>query len=221
MASCLVLVPTEVEKQHLPSHLLQGLGRVGATVEICGFGPVVAAARTASLIASHRPQHVVLCGVAGAMCETLRVGQAYPFESVACYGVGVGCGPTFATASSVGWRQWAGGGDQPALQYPIEDVINLNEMGAAEAPPAPRLLLTVCAASQSSADVMLKLKAFPAAVAEDMEGFAVAAACQLAGVPLTIVRGISNRAGDRMIQNWKIADAMVAAAALVEEWVGL
>ena len=47
-----------------------------------------------------------------------------------------------------------------------------------------------------------------------MEGFAVALACRLAGVPLLIVRGISNTAGDRDTIRWQIEAALAAAAHL-------
>jgi len=214
MTSCLILVPTAIELQHLPVHFVQVIERKGAAIELCGFGPVVAAARTASLIASHRPSRVVLCGVAGAISDSLEVASAYRFDAVACYGIGVGDGRAFRLASTMGWRQWPGDGDGQALSSPIEDVIKLrqpDELGES------KLLLTSCAASQNKLEVALKCESFPKALAEDMEGFAVAAACQLAGVPLSIVRGISNCAGDRDHSRWKIAEAMIAAVRLVEE----
>ena len=77
-------------------------------------------------------------------------------------------------------------------------------------------MLTCCAASASEHDVRLKLKKHPGAVAEDMEGFSVAAACRLAGVPLRVVRGISNRAGDRNKNNWRVGVAMAS----VEKTIG-
>jgi futalosine hydrolase len=223
MTSWLILVPTAVELQHLPQHFLKMIERKGGAIELCGFGPVVAAARAASLTMGHQPQQVVLCGVAGAIGESLRVSSAYRFDSVACYGIGVGCGQHFRSASSVGWRQWSGDastGDSSgqALSLPIGDVLELSKLNK---PSEQKLLLTTCAASQDESDVELKRAAFPRALAEDMEGFAVAAACQLAGLSLSIVRGISNRAGDRDHRNWKIAEAMQAAAALVEEMIEL
>ncbi len=218
MISCLVLVPTAIELQHLPVHFLQAIERKHAAIDLCGFGPVVAAARAASLIASHRPVRVVLCGVAGAICESLEVARAYRFDAVACYGIGVGDGQAFKSASAMGWRQWAGSvhsdGDGKESSSVIEDVIQLSQpvdLGAS------RLLLTSCAASQDKFEVARKRAAFPNALAEDMEGFAVAVACQLAGVPLSIVRGISNVAGDRGHSRWKIAEAMLSAVTLVEE----
>jgi futalosine hydrolase len=47
-----------------------------------------------------------------------------------------------------------------------------------------------------------------------MEGFAVALSCALAGVPLSIVRGISNQVGDRAPENWAIPRALAAAREL-------
>ncbi|MFM8578800.1 MAG: hypothetical protein ACKOCN_08370, partial [Planctomycetaceae bacterium] len=61
---------------------------------------------------------------------------------------------------------------------------------------------------------------FPGAVAEDMEGFGVAMACRLVGVPLTIVRGISNIAGDRDTRQWRIRESLAAAADLTSLLLG-
>jgi futalosine hydrolase len=47
-----------------------------------------------------------------------------------------------------------------------------------------------------------------------MEGFAVAFACRLRGVPLDVIRGISNTAGDRDTSRWQVAAALEAAGRL-------
>ncbi len=218
MSTWLILVPTAAELQHLPMQFLNVIERKGGAIELCGFGPIVAAARAASLVVAHQPQQVVLCGIAGSLGESLQLASAYRFDSVACYGIGVGCGQNFKSAASVGWRQWPGEGASQAASAPIGDVIELCKLGSST---EQRLLLTACAASQDDDDVVLKRALYPYAVAEDMEGFAVAAACQLAGVPVSVVRGISNRAGDREHVHWKIAEAMVAASELVEEIIEL
>jgi futalosine hydrolase len=80
-------------------------------------------------------------------------------------------------------------------------------------------LLTACAASADAADVAVRRRLFPTAVAEDMEGFGVALACRLAGVPLAIVRGISNDAGDRDKRRWQIGPALEAAASLARTFI--
>ena len=66
-------------------------------------------------------------------------------------------------------------------------------------------------------DVHDRRLTFPDAVAEDMEGFSVAFACAMAGCQLSIVRGISNVAGDRDKAHWRITDALHAAADLLIE----
>jgi futalosine hydrolase len=48
-----------------------------------------------------------------------------------------------------------------------------------------------------------------------MEGFAVALAAQRFGVRLTIVRGISNVAGDRDQSRWRLGEALTAARAVI------
>ena len=131
-------------------HFLKVVERVGGAVELCGFGPIVAAARAASLLAAHQPQQVVLCGIAGSLGESLQVAGAYRFDSVACYGVGVGCGQAFKTAGSVGWRQWPGDGAGQASSAAIGDVIQLTKLRSST---DQRLLLTACAASQDESDV--------------------------------------------------------------------
>ena len=77
--------------------------------------------------------------------------------------------------------------------------------------PRPAALLTVCSATATEAVACERRDLFPGAVAEDMEGFAVALACRLAGVPLAIVRGISNAVGDRRFERWQMPEAMDAA----------
>jgi futalosine hydrolase len=90
---------------------------------------------------------------------------------------------------------------------------------AGSAKEAAGLLLTCCAASTDSRDADARRNRFPQAAAEDMEGFGVALACTLAGVPLQIVRGISNQVGDRNHANWQIEPALTSAADLAKELI--
>lgn len=206
MASTLVLVPTDQERRLLAPGLP---GEV--RLELCGFGPVAAAARTAALLAARSPRSVLLLGIAGRLDPSLRLGGGYRFDRVACDGVGVGCGAEFVSAADVGWPQWPGDPPDPATA--VGDIIDLPGDTAA-AVPSSGLLLTACAASATAADAVARRARHPAAMAEDMEGYGVALACRLAGVPLAIVRGISNVAGDRDHGGWQVAEALAAAALL-------
>jgi futalosine hydrolase len=213
----LILIPTEMERRGLEP-MLAAATAWGCRAALCGFGPVAAAARAAQLIAEHKPERVLLVGIAGSLDDRLAIGSAHRFDRVACYGVGVGSGGDFVPAAALGWQQWPGdagdASDQTGGQ--IGDVIS-SAAGDRAGGEQTDLLLTVCAAAANAEDVRLRLQAFPGAVAEDMEGFAVAFACRLRGVPFDIVRGISNRAGDRDKARWQVAAAVEAAGRLTLE----
>lgn len=196
----LVLVPTEIERRHLARQ--RGFG-VDAPCALCGFGPVAAAARARDAIAAHKPERVVLVGIAGTFDPGgLPVGTAAVFPSVLMHGVGVGAA-SFVPASALGYRHWPRTGAGEAGE---PDALPL----AAPVPPAAGPLLTVCAASATEAEARRRREQFPDAAAEDMEGFAVALACRLAEVPVAVVRGISNAVGDRRFERWRIPDALDA-----------
>ena len=204
----LILIPTDLERQRLLGTLRDAL-TPDDRIELCGFGPIAAAARTATLLATVQPDSVLLVGIAGALDPALEIGEAAAFAEVACYGVGAGTGSAFLPAAAMGWPQWPG--DPPEDAAAISDVLPCAFPAAASAAQPSRLLLTACAASASPDDVAERRQAFPEAIAEDMEGFGVAAACRMAGVPLTIIRGISNRAGNRDVATWQIPQALAAA----------
>jgi futalosine hydrolase len=210
MPTTLLLVPTDLERRLLAPALAAGMAATDR-LECCGFGVVAAAARTAALLAEHAADRVLLVGIAGRLDARLDIGAAYRFDRVACYGVGAGSGDGFVPAEALGWSQWPGDPADPAAV--VGDMIHL-PMDVVGRGLAHGLLLTVCAASATAEDVARRTKLFPAAVAEDMEGFGVALACRLAGVPLTIIRGISNTAGDRDHARWRVPEALAAAAAL-------
>ena len=214
----LILVPTEMERRIL-APILAPVITQGCRVALCGFGPVAAAARTAHLLAEHAPERVLLVGIAGRLDDRLAVGAAYQFERVACYGIGAGSGGQFVPAGAMGWQQWPGDADgtSPHGGDPIGDEIGdlmSRTAGGDDGGGRAGLLLTVCAAAASAEDVRLRRQTFPVAAAEDMEGFAVAVACRLRGVPVGIIRGISNTAGDRDTSRWQVAAAVEAAGRL-------
>ena len=207
-APTLLLFPTELEQDRFRD---QGGLPAGLALEtVCGFGPIAAAARTAQLCASLRPARAFLCGIAGSYDDQrYPVGEAVTFARVALDGVGVGQGKAHLGPPALGFPQWPG---SPETAPVIHDELEL--VGAADGGP---LLLTTCSASASPAEARLRLERHPEAVGEDMEGFAVALACALAQTPLTIVRGFSNRVGDRDSHRWRIPNALAAARRLTLE----
>jgi futalosine hydrolase len=215
MSHDLILVPTPLELEAIAPRLSSRPDNLSLKIELCGFGPIAAAARAAQLIAEIRPWRVIVAGIAGAYEDRVPIGSAVGFDSVGCYGVGAATGEKHQSASDMGWSQWSG---DPESEEPksdsIGDRIVLSGQAAIQRSGS---LITCCSASGDASDVALRLKKFPDSVAEDMEGFGVAMACRLAGVECEIVRGISNRAGDRNKANWRIQDALDAVASLLLE----
>ena len=200
-------MPTEIERQHLAT---QPRFNAYGPCELCGFGPIAAAARTTSQIAIHKPDRVLLIGIAGTFNPSvLRVGGAALLPRVIMHGIGVGTDETFVPAGEMGFQHWPGQGEES----PIGDELVLSTPLSS----VSGSLLTCSAASASTKDMRHRLHRYPGVVAEDMEGYAVALACRLEHVPLVIVRGISNVVGDRLSTNWQIPQALSAAWSLAEE----
>ena len=215
MRRTLILIPTRSERLVLEP-LLEPILSSHDRVELCGFGLVAAAARSSQLIADVRPDHVILTGVAGSFSDNLPVGSATTFDEVACYGIGAGSGVDHQTAGDIGWNHIGGQRSEAGISdLTISDTMAIGSTSRLDDMVRSCQLLSVAAASGNSHDAVTRLRRFPDAAAEDMEGFAVATACRLADVSLTIVRGISNHVGDRNIDNWQIEPALKAAAKLV------
>ena len=210
-SATLLLFPSDLERRRFDDQ--GGLPPGLAVSALCGFGPIAAAARTAELIGVHKPSRVLLVGIAGAYdTREHPLGEALEFDEVAVEGIGVGDGPTLVAPPALGFPQWPG--TAAPSQSPIFDRLPLS---ASPVRARPRLLLTTCAASADARQAALRKERFPDAIAEDMEGFAVATACALAGVPLRIVRGVSNVVGDRSPGHWRIPSALAAARLSVIE----
>ncbi len=226
----LILIPTEAERRFLAPRLMSRLAALppaDTAVELCGFGIAAAAARTAQLIAALRPERVILVGIAGRLDDRLALGTATLFERIACHGIGVGSGPAFISAATLGWQQWPGdpGDGDPGDGDPSDGGPGVGDELPCAVPdrgdlPRERLLLTVTAAAAGPEDVRLRKAMVPEASAEEMEGFAVALACRLFCIPCTIIRGISNTAGDRDKAHWQIEAPLAAAADLVLRILG-
>jgi futalosine hydrolase len=206
----LLLFPTELELSRFRDQ--GGIDPELAISVVCGFGPVAAAARTAQLVAQLAPTRLVLIGIAGAYDTTAHpIGSALRFSRVAIDGVGVGEGTRFVGPPRLGFPQWPGSEEVAR----VDDAIDLD----VEPGEKPQLLLTTCAASDSREHAAERLARFPTALAEDMEGFAIAMVGRLHGLPVEIVRGISNRVGDRDPKSWRIPQALAEARRLLIERV--
>lgn len=205
----LLLIPTEIELrfcQHLYAKYCQPST---VKLELCGWGPVESGIRTMLYLSQLKPQKVWLIGIAGSLSEDLQLGQAYEFSQVVIEGIGVGSGDCHLSFQSLKWTEKFG---NLLLQ---KDLVEL-----ASGSDESFQLLTACSASADRAEAERKHRAFPLALAEDMESFSVASACDLAQTPVRVIRGISNRAGDRDPRDWRSEEAMIAAFELAASLSG-
>ncbi len=185
------------------------LGGRPVRVALCGFGPAAAGALAALALARERPRKALLVGVAGAydLSRTPR-GSLFAANSVRFADLGSGRGAVRRSAQALGFEQAPPGPGRPAVG---------DALPVAVSPGAPALpvggLLTVAAASGSLEEGRERARAFPEALGEDMEGFSVALAAQRLGIALSIVRGVSNLAGEEQREAWDLPGALSALRA--------
>jgi futalosine hydrolase len=171
------------------------LADAGAPVAVCGFGLAAAGAGAAHEIALRRPSRVILVGSAGSYdLERAPIGSALAASAVRCHGIGAG----ELSAAELGWSD----GDEIALSG------------------SGGLVLSVAAASATLEEAAMRLHKYPRAIVEEMEGYSVALAATLWEVPVSIVRGVSNAAGDRETAGWRMSEAMAAAGSVVASMLG-
>lgn len=214
----LILIPTPREAdlllgavgRDLGAPRLATIGGRSVRVALCGFGLAAAGAAAGRWFAKVAPDAALLVGIAGTLdAAKFPLGAVLESTSVACDGIGAGEGERYVTLR------------EPSLPSALVG-------GAALAPIAlaPRLkgskrgpLVSVAAAAGSRSHAEARRKRHPSALAEEMEGYAVGLAACLAGVPLTILRGASNEAGDRDHASWRVAPALAACRTELERWV--
>lgn len=223
MTRRLLLIPTEYEYQQIAAEWASWRN-TSFELAICGFGPVASAARCASLLSQGDYSQVLLIGLAGRLNPLLTIGEAYQFSSVICHGIGAGEGPEHRSAQSLGWNHWSGSPsvgvpgpdvsitDRLVLEYHQNSMQRSPQLGETEI-----TLLSVCSASGSRAEAAERIDRYPNVSGEDMETFSVAVACHMLGIPLTVLRGISNEAGDRDHSRWKTKLAMNSALQLMRK----
>ena len=171
----LVLVPTEQEAAPLREAF--------PALEVIGVGPVEAALRTSEILRERQPSLILLCGLAGAYPATpLSLGDlVLASEEIfgdlgLCFPVPPGFAPPVEFRVSL---------RGPWLEK-IQACLSEEGLEAAYGP-----LVTVCCTSRDPERARLLGHRY-AALAENMEGFAVARAARKAGVPLVELRAVSN-----------------------------
>lgn len=208
----LILVPSPMEFTHLkevPQFKKAGIYHVISRTEtwaICGIGPAAAAFSSGHLITRLMPERVILLGIAGAYRESgLKLGDVVQAHS-----------ETFA---DLGYQDARGFHTLDELNLPV---LPLGEQTLGARYTLPLLdedqpsgnFLSVTTLTNDATRATLLARQF-SAVAENMEGAAVALACAVHDCPFYQVRAISNFVGPR--GSWLIKPAL----ANLREWMSL
>jgi futalosine hydrolase len=190
----LLLVPTLMEIEHLRP-LLDSSWKINPV----GFGLVESAINTARWIDELRPEQIFHAGIAGSFdLVNHPIGSATAIGRLYCDGIGVGSGADFRSGLEMGWQ----------TEKSQSVTVDVNQSA---------VMVSVTAASADSAEAARRHQRFPGVIGEDMESFAVARTSLILGVPVTVVRGFSNPVGNLDASQWKVAEALGAAADILKK----
>ncbi|MFX0595092.1 futalosine hydrolase [Melissospora conviva] len=188
-----------------------GLTGDQVTVAAVGVGPALAAAATARLLtqaeADGRPYRaVVSAGVAGGFTGRAAVAETVLALRSVVADLGAESPQGFLPVTELGMSAEALGGDiavdaDPALLAALRAAL-----------PGARLgeVLTVSTVTGTAESAQRLAERHPAALAEAMEGYGVAVAARLAGVPFAELRTVSNPIGPRDRGAWRLTEALAA-----------
>ncbi|MBM7083676.1 futalosine hydrolase [Micromonospora sp. WMMD734] len=207
MTGLLVLtaVPAEAEA------VRAGLTDPTVTVRALGVGPAVAGATTARMLAlaeaAGRPYRaVVSAGIAGGFAGRAPVGATVLASRSVAADLGAESPTGFIPVDELGMPpELLGGGPtidvDPALLHALRSALPQAVVGA---------VLTVSTVTGTAASTAILADRHPDAVAEAMEGYAVAVAATQAGLPFAELRTVSNPVGPRDRDGWRMREAFTA-----------
>lgn len=183
---------------------------------VVGVGPVAAAAITARVLAHHPVRGVLHLGIAGSFdLTTAPVGA-------------------IVVATKEIWPEYGvrhADGTMAPLGFPMLDdladpILTLDPDAAAQAMGLHLPEQWIRGAGLTGAGVTgdpvlaARLHCQWQAITESMEGFGVALAARLAGVPLLQVRSVSNAAGERDKRRWDVHAALAALGHVTQTLCG-
>ncbi|WP_307175939.1 futalosine hydrolase [Streptomyces africanus] len=179
-------------------------GSGGIDVVAVGVGPALAAASTASALTAAALEGtpydlVVSAGIGGGFLPEARVGSLVVADEIVAADLGAETDDGFVSVTELGFGS--------VRHQPPADLVRL--VGDAVGAPTGAVL-TVSTVTGTAERAAALRERHPTALAEAMEGFGVAEAAAVHGVPVLEVRAISNPVGPRDRAAWRIPDALAA-----------
>ena len=205
-----LLVVTAVEAERLA--VARGLARGGVEVLAAGVGMAAAAASTARALATapHPYDLVLSAGIAGGFDGRADLGATVLAARDVAADLGADSPDGFLSIDELGFGSSTVEVDADALAR-LRRALPDATVGD---------VLTVSTVTGTAERVAALRSRHPDAVAEAMEGFGVATAAALAGVPFAELRTISNPVGPRDRGAWRIREALDALGAAAARLAG-
>ncbi len=206
----LVMTSVQVEKEAV----LRGLsGSSRFDVQVAGVGPAAAAASTAIALTRGQYDLVVSAGIAGGFAGRAEIGSLVVADEIVAADLGAQTPEGFFSLDELGF----GSARVPVdadLVTRVRDALRTAGLSVAAGP-----VLSVSTVTGTAATAVELAARVPGAAAEAMEGYGVATAARLHGVPILEIRAISNMVGPRDRASWRIDEALNALGAASRELV--
>ncbi|EXX86866.1 hypothetical protein BG53_03345 [Paenibacillus darwinianus] len=202
-----VLIMTAVEAER--DAVLRGLrGAKEVDVMLAGVGAASAAAHTARALTASGPYGLVVsAGIGGGFAGRAEVGSIVIADAIVAADLGAETGEGFSSLDELGF-----GTTRMPVAASLADRLQA-ALSAAGLPACSGPVLTVATVTGTAETARELSVRVPGAAAEAMEGYGVAAAAAMFGLPALEIRTISNAVGPRDRSAWRIPDALAALEA--------
>lgn len=200
----LIMTAVDVEREAV----LRGLGGSDLChVMLAGVGPAAAAARTAAALAKEQFSLVISAGIGGGFPDKAGIGSIVVADQLIAADLGAETPDGFLSVDELGFGS--------SRITPDLNLVNrlTGAMASAGLTVQSGSILTVSTGTGSSETAASLRQRFNNAAAEAMEGYGVAEAAKLYGLPCIEIRTISNAIGPRDRSAWRIKDALEALEA--------
>ncbi|MEK3885132.1 futalosine hydrolase [Paenibacillus sp. PL2-23] len=176
-----------------------------------GVGPASAAASTALALARAAAPYdlVISAGIGGGFPGRAAIGSLVIANAVVSADLGAETpdAPGFLSVDELGFGSAR---KEPDHAWNNRLIAAMRSDGLE---PACAPVITVSSATGTAATAELRSSLVAGAASEGMEGFGVATAAAMLGIPVTELRAISNAVGPRDRSAWRIGDALQALEA--------
>ncbi|MFA9559722.1 futalosine hydrolase [Evansella sp. AB-rgal1] len=171
-------------------------------VKLAGVGPAVAAANTATALTFENYDLVISAGIGGGFPNMAEVTSVAVATEIISADLGAETSEGFLPIEELGF-----GSSRVSVDIELVSTITkiLSSQGL-KVQSGPILTLSTVTGTTETAELLSKQ--YPGATAEAMEGFGVATAASIQGIPVLEIRTISNAVGPRNREAWKLKEAL-------------